>query len=97
MLADISVDLVELGHSERRAYFNETDFTVKKKDLAALAHNPTPIIYVGKNNDENVCSTTKDVAGRQVRIALHGVDALTCERVWIAFERIWAVGVGGVP
>jgi triosephosphate isomerase len=97
MLAEIGVDIVELGHSERRAYFNETDFTVNKKVLAALAHDLTPLVCVGERKDEKDFGAAREVVGRQVRIALHGVNAVTCERVWIAYEPVWAIGVDGIP
>lgn len=97
MLAEIGVDIVEMGHSERREHFNETDFTVNKKVLSALAHGLTPLVCVGENKDEKECGAARDVIARQVRIALHGVDALACERVWVAYEPVWAIGVGGTP
>src|SRR5690554_4418602 len=49
MLTSISVEYVILGHSERRAMFNETDETVNKKIMQALAHDLTPIVCVGED------------------------------------------------
>jgi len=97
MLAETGVDIVELGHSERRTYFNETDFTVNKKVLAALAHDLTPLVCVGETEDEKDFGAAREVVGRQVRIALHGIKAVSCERIWIAYEPVWAIGVGGIP
>ena len=44
MIKDCGADLVELGHSERRAMFGETDFTVNKKVNAALRHELRPLV-----------------------------------------------------
>ena len=39
ILADIPVDLIEIGHSERRQKFSETDEDVNRKARAAIAQN----------------------------------------------------------
>src|SRR5512142_2478168 len=57
---------VILGHSERRAYFGETDETVNRKVKAAFAHNLTPIMCVGETLDENEANGTAEVVNRQV-------------------------------
>ncbi len=85
---------VVIGHSERRAYFGETDKTVNKKVRAALAHGLVPIVCVGETLDENQAGQTVEVVVRQVRqglkdIALHVPDALM-----IAYEPVWAIGTG---
>lgn len=97
MLADIGVDLVELGHSERRTYFNEDDYSVNKKVLAALAHNLIPLICVGEHLIEKEHGVAKEVVSRQVKIALHGVREEHCERILIAYEPVWAIGKQGIP
>jgi Triosephosphate isomerase len=51
-LKEAGCDLVVIGHSERRQFFNETDETVRKKSLAALKHNLTPIICIGETLEE---------------------------------------------
>src|SRR5690625_5177067 len=52
MLDEIGIDLIELGHSERRQYYNETDVDVNKKVLAALHYNIKPLICIGENKEE---------------------------------------------
>lgn len=81
---------VILGHSERRAYFGETDETVNKKVLAAQANNLMPIVCVGESLAENEAGETESVVSRQIAEGLAGVSA----DLVIAYEPIWAIGTG---
>jgi len=85
---------VILGHSERRAYFGETDETVNRKVNAAFAHNLTPIVCVGETLDENESGRTAEVIERQVRQGLQGLAADAAEKLVIAYEPVWAIGTG---
>lgn len=85
---------VILGHSERRAYFDETDETVNRKVKAALAARLTPIICVGETLDENKAGRTAEVVSGQVRGVLAGLDAATVGALIIAYEPVWAIGTG---
>ncbi len=87
-------DYVILGHSERRAYFCETDESVNRKVKAALAHDLTPIICVGESLEQNEAGQTHDFVGSQVRAALDGLEAAQVQRCVIAYEPIWAIGTG---
>jgi triosephosphate isomerase len=91
MLRDFATHVI-IGHSERRAYFGETDESVNRKLKAALAHGLTPIVCVGETGAERNAGQTLDVLRRQVRGALDGValDATTV----IAYEPVWAIGTG---
>ena len=93
MLQDL-VEYVILGHSERRAMFGETDETVNKKVLAALAHGLKPIVCVGETLDENQSGITAEVVGRQVRADLAGLTAEQAEQIVVAYEPVWAIGTG---
>ena len=85
---------VILGHSERRAYFGETDETVNKKIKAALGVGLIPIVCVGETYDENQAGRTAEVVTRQVNGALAGLDAATVQGLVIAYEPVWAIGTG---
>jgi len=87
-------EYVILGHSERRAMFGETDETVNKKVLAALAHGLKPIVCVGETLEENQSGITAEVVSRQVRADLEGLNQEQAERVVIAYEPVWAIGTG---
>ncbi|MGH2537924.1 MAG: triose-phosphate isomerase [Candidatus Promineifilaceae bacterium] len=85
---------VILGHSERRAYFGESDEVVNKKVLAALAHQLTPIVCVGESLQQNEAGQTHEFVGRQVRAAFAGVSAEQAAGCVVAYEPIWAIGAG---
>ena len=85
---------VIIGHSERRAYFGETDESVHLKLIAALAVGLTPIVCVGETLEENDAGRTQEVVERQVRQGLGGLTTLDAARVVIAYEPVWAIGTG---
>ncbi len=85
---------VILGHSERRAYFGETDEGVNKKINAALAHGLTPIVCVGESLEQNEAGETHEFVSGQVRAAFAGLSADEAVKCIIAYEPIWAIGTG---
>lgn len=94
MLEAMGIDYVVLGHSERRAYFNETDADIKKKIVAAFAHNITPIVCYGESLEEREAGTTNKVIEDQIKVSLSGLTNELAEKVVIAYEPIWAIGTG---
>ncbi len=85
---------VILGHSERRAYYCETDEGVNRKAKAALAHGLTPIICVGETLEQNEAGETQTFVSGQVKAALDGLTAEQAAACIIAYEPIWAIGTG---
>lgn len=85
---------VILGHSERRAYFGETDETVNRKVKAAFATQLTPIVCVGETLAENEAGQTAEVVGRQVREGLKGLSVEQAMLLVVAYEPVWAIGTG---
>ncbi|MGI6114816.1 MULTISPECIES: triose-phosphate isomerase [unclassified Clostridium] len=94
MLVAMGMDYVILGHSERRQYFAETDETVNKKTLAAVAHNLIPIICVGETLEQREAGVTADLVRTQTKAALKGLTAEQVKDVVIAYEPVWAIGTG---
>jgi len=88
------VDYAIIGHSECRAYLNETDEDVNKKAKALLAHGILPIIAVGESLEQNEAGETASFVGGQVKNALAGIDATDMPKIVIAYEPIWAIGTG---
>ena len=85
---------VILGHSERRAYFGETDEEVNRKIKAALAHGLTPIVCVGETEEQHDAEQTEEVVGGQIRDCLAGLTAHEVTQLVVAYEPIWAIGSG---
>ena len=94
MLKEAGVKYVIIGHSERREYYNETDFTVNKKVHAALEAGLYPIVCVGESLEQRELGVTMDLIAYQVKAALSGVPADKMRHVVIAYEPIWAIGTG---
>jgi triosephosphate isomerase (TIM) len=85
---------VILGHSERRAYFGETDETVNKRLLAAQKFDLTPIVCVGETLAQYEANQTRDVVSSQTRLGLTGVAADFAPSIVVAYEPVWAIGTG---
>ena len=97
MILDVGASLVELGHSERRAHFGETDETVALKTRAAIDNGLLALVCVGDTRAEYEAGQTSRVLARQVRFALSGLSAADHNRIVIAYEPVWSIGEGGVP
>lgn len=85
---------VIIGHSERRAYFGETDASVNRKVQAALLHGLKPIVCVGETLEEYESERTTEVVSRQVRDGLARLDLSDGNLLIIAYEPVWAIGTG---
>jgi triosephosphate isomerase len=99
MLAEFC-QYVIIGHSERRAYFHETDATVNRKAKAALQGGLIPLVCVGETLEENEAGRAAEVVSRQVSEGLAGLPVPgggqdeTSFRLVIAYEPVWAIGTG---
>ncbi len=98
MLTDCKLDIVELGHSERRAHFGETDETVGLKTEAAIRHGLIPLICIGETLAEREAGRADEVLEAQVRGALGRLsDSQKTAPILLAYEPVWAIGAGGIP
>ena len=94
MLTSMGVNIVIIGHSERRQYFGETDVTVQKRVRAALDAGMTVILCVGETLEQREQGITSELVAMQTKIALCGVSEEELKRVIIAYEPVWAIGTG---
>jgi len=83
-----------IGHSERRAYFGETDETVNRKLHAAMKVDLTPIVCVGETEDEYDSGRTGEVVRRQISQGIADVDPAKAAGIIVAYEPVWAIGTG---
>jgi triosephosphate isomerase len=94
MLVELDVAGVILGHSERRAYFNETDRALQAKVPHALEAGLVPILCVGESEEERERGETERRLRHQVREGLEKVPLDRLGDVVIAYEPVWAIGTG---
>src|SRR3954463_1933034 len=94
MLKEAGAAYVIIGHSERRRLFQETDETVNKKTIAALAAELTPIVCIGETLQEREANETLPVLDRQIKAGLDGLTGAQVASLVIAYEPVWAIGTG---
>lgn len=94
MLKSIGVNTVIIGHSERRAYFNETDFILAEKVTTALKHNMTVIFCFGEELKDRQDNQHFNVVENQLRDGLFHIDDKDWEQIILAYEPVWAIGTG---
>ena len=87
-------EYVILGHSERRAYFGETDELLAEKVDAALKHGLKPIFCIGETQSEREAGSYFDVIKNQLSKALFHLDASAFGNIVLAYEPVWAIGTG---
>ena len=91
MLAEFGCRYVIVGHSERRAYHNESDNAVAEKAKRALAHGLTPIVCVGETLAQREAGETESVVKRQMSAVIRHLEHCVPEVV-VAYEPVWAIG-----
>lgn len=94
MVRDVGCRYVIVGHSERRAYYGESDEVVTRKVGAALKAGLVPILCVGETLEQREAGKTRDVVAGQIDavLAVHGVESFTT--MVVAYEPVWAIGTG---
>ncbi|KAF1305248.1 triose-phosphate isomerase [Enterococcus saccharolyticus] len=93
-LADLGVDYVIIGHSERREYFHETDEEINKKAKAIFANGMTPILCCGESLETYEAEKTAEWIEGQITAGLAGLSDEQVSNLVIAYEPIWAIGTG---
>lgn len=94
MLLDIGVDMVILGHSERRHVFGEDNAMVNRRLTGALHFGLTPILCVGETLEEREQGNTFKIIQEQLSQGLKDVQTEQMQQVVVAYEPVWAIGTG---
>lgn len=94
MLKSVGVNIVIIGHSERRAYFHETDFILADKVTTALSHNMTVIFCFGEELKDRQNNQHFNVVENQLRDGLFHIKDKDWEQIVLAYEPVWAIGTG---
>ena len=94
MLKSVGVKTVILGHSERRAYFNETDALLAKKVDTALAHDMRAIFCFGEELEDRKSGNEEAIVEAQIKNALFHLPVAAWGNIVLAYEPVWAIGTG---
>lgn len=97
MLKELGLDLVMIGHSERRHVFGETDATENLKVKASLNHGFTTLLCIGETAEEKDFGISPEVLRTQLKVGFHGVPVEQVSKIWVAYEPVWSIGVNGTP
>ena len=94
MIKETGAQYAIVGHSERRQLFGETDVTVNRKAIAAIAASLTPIVCIGETLEQRERNETMDVLDRQIKGGLDGLSGDQVAALVMAYEPVWAIGTG---
>lgn len=94
MLSGAGVEFCVVGHSERRAYFGETDEDVATKAIRCLAEGVCPVICVGESLEHREASQTLKVIEQQINTVVAVLNPEQLSQVVFAYEPVWAIGTG---
>ena len=94
MVEDAGCGMVIIGHSERRQYFGETDFTVNRRVRAVLDSKLQTIVCIGETLSERESGKHHSIVAQQLAGGLDGLTAQGMLRIILAYEPVWAIGTG---
>ena len=94
MLRSVGVHLVILGHSERRAYFHETDSLLAYKVDTALKNYMKVIFCFGEELKDRQSGNHFNIVENQLRDGLFHIAKEAWANIILAYEPVWAIGTG---
>ncbi len=94
MLVELGCQYSIVGHSERRAFFGDTDEVVANKVAKSLEKGISPILCVGETLEDREAEKTLDVIRGQLQVALKDLNEQQLKQVVVAYEPVWAIGTG---
>lgn len=97
MLQELKLELVMIGHSERRHVFGETNQETNKKVKTALNHGFITLLCIGETAEEKDYGISMEVLKTQLKVGFQGVKSDQIGSIWVAYEPVWSIGVNGTP
>jgi L-erythrulose 1-phosphate isomerase len=97
MLKEIGVQVVMIGHSERRHILSESDQDEEKKVAKSSNYGFTTLLCIGETLEEKNYNISAEVLRTQIKIGLHSITKEQAKLLWIAYEPVWSIGVNGIP
>ncbi|PKA02583.1 triose-phosphate isomerase [Leptospira ellisii] len=95
-LRELGIDVVMIGHSERRQFLTESNSFCNEKIRFLLKEGFTALYCVGETLAERESGKTFEVIGSQIREGLQGIESNSFSRLILAYEPVWAIGTGKV-
>lgn len=93
---ELGIDLVLVGHAERRQVFGDTDQLINKRVTNSLNEGLQVLLCVGDTIQDKELEISEEKLVLQLKTALHGIPESLLEKIWIAYEPVWAIGEGGI-
>ena len=97
MLKSIGVSRTLIGHSERRAYFNEGDEVLLEKIELALSSGLSIIFCFGEELSDRKSNKHFQVVKSQLDNTVLKIDKDSWGKIILAYEPVWAIGSGIIP
>lgn len=97
MVKSIGAEYAIVGHSERRAYFGESNEMVNLKIKTLIKERLTAIFCFGETLEERGSGFTSQIITSQILKGLEGVSPSGLEKIIFAYEPVWAVGTDAIP
>lgn len=97
MLQEAGATIAMIGHSERRNIFNETDEEENKKVKSVLNNNMTALLCIGEKEEEKEFGISDEVLVTQLKKCLYNISDKQAQKLIVAYEPVWAIGVNGKP
>lgn len=94
MLKSVGVETVILGHSERRAYFKESNELLAEKVNTALENDMTVIFCFGEELEDRKADKHFDLVQSQLKESLYHLSKESWKNIILAYEPVWAIGTG---
>lgn len=93
-LQELGCHFTLVGHSERRAYYQESDEFINSKISMAITHGLVPVLCVGETLEQREAGKTFDIVLNQVRAGLKSIELNNESELIVAYEPVWAIGTG---
>ena len=94
MLQSIGINATLLGHSERRAYYNETNESLVDKVKTAMETNMEIVFCFGEELADRKTDNHFKIVEQQLEVSLFSQEGLDWSKIILAYEPVWAIGTG---
>ncbi|MBT4791518.1 MAG: triose-phosphate isomerase [Halobacteriovoraceae bacterium] len=83
-----------VGHSERRAYYQESDEFINKKIKKSIEKGLVPVLCIGETLEQREAGDTFSIVLSQLKNGLINIKLNNEAELIVAYEPVWAIGTG---